>query len=115
MLKPGWHSRISFLTDVSCGGNEVRVMNTDEMSCVCVCVCVCVLHHKIHSFIWICHSPYKENSFSPEALPESGSTVLSRQLWAPTLSHGAGSEDRTRRAEQVDVVFIHHSATWFSK
>ena len=39
MLKPGWHSRISFLTDVSCGGNEVRVMNTDEMSCVCVCVC----------------------------------------------------------------------------
>ena len=96
MLKPGWHSRISFLTDVSCGGNEVCVMNTDEMSCVwggvCVCVCVwcvyCTIRYThLYGFVIL---PIKENSLSPEALPESGSTALPRQLWAPTVSHAAG-------------------------
>ena len=74
MQKPGWHSQILFLTDVSCGGNEVRVMNTDEINVVCVCVCVCVcvvcvLHHKIHSFIWICHSPYRRKQLFRRSSP----------------------------------------------
>lgn len=41
---------------------------------VCVCVwgwvcVVCVLHHKIHSFIWICHSPYKRKQLIPRSSP----------------------------------------------
>lgn len=85
------------------------------MSCVCVCVwCVyCTIRYThLYGFVIL---PRKENSFSAEALPESGSTALPRQLRAPTVSHAAGSEDRTRRAETVDVVFSPHSATWVSK
>ena len=91
MQKPGWHSQILFLTDVSCGGNEVRVMNTDEINVVCVCVCVCVCVWCVYCTIRYTHLygfvilPIEENSFSAEALPESGSTALPRQLRAPTV------------------------------
>ena len=90
------------------------VMNTDEMSCVCVCGGGCVWcvyctirYTHLYGFVIL---PIKENSLSPEALPESGSTALPRQLWAPTVSLAAGvkiAQEGGGRGRGIHSSFCH--------